>query len=317
MNEITDPLPFWEAHDDPERPLDSFVLLCACIDCEASIRNEERRRPHRVICIKTAFDRIAVTVEYLVEAIDGGSLDLLLYVDGDYVREVYVPDDAWMPVGARWWSMTCHEDDVAAGRPRRRHRVAKRQSKAARRRRDEEFRAAAPSEPDPVPIALLPLASAIGPARRRDQVVVTAATEWSLAAGQPVDPNLIALICAAAERHADDDNEVWTRRRVSELLRCDIHNWCVIAGCVEPEGVPEAVWRFLGFLVNTGRLDPSSHPLDRLRDPLRCGGLDDNGHVRPPEDTSTVRCECNRPYHGPTLGQLATVEQPGHHQADS
>jgi len=61
---------------------------------------------------------------------------------------------------------------------------------------------------------------------------------------------------------------------------------------------------FLGFLAATDRLDPASQPLDRLRDALRCVGLGDDGLPRA-EDAPDFRCECNRPYHGPTHGEVS------------
>lgn len=33
--------PVWEAHDDPTRPLDPNVLLCACVDCETATKGAD------------------------------------------------------------------------------------------------------------------------------------------------------------------------------------------------------------------------------------------------------------------------------------
>jgi hypothetical protein len=121
-----------------------------------------------------------------------------------------------------------------------------------------------------------------------------------------MDRDVLALIVAAASNQLgyDPDDAVWTRGRVNHLLVCDTWNWCQMARCVYPEGVPEAVWVYLEFLADTDRLDPNSQPLDRLRDALRCAGLGDDGQ-RLPDDAAEFRCECHRPYHGPTHGEVA------------
>ena len=138
---------FWEAHDNPGRPFDGFVLVCACVDCETAIRNEARRSPQRPIFLKTGFDRIGITLEYFVEVIDRGSVDELLYVQGDYLRDVYFSDERWLPNRTRWFSVACAEDEKADGREVRRRRVAIRQSAKARNRRDAEARAWAKPAP--------------------------------------------------------------------------------------------------------------------------------------------------------------------------
>jgi len=303
MQDDLDLSAFWEAHDDPDRPLDSYVLLCSCVDCETAIRNEARRSPQRPIFLKTSCDRIAVTIEYLVEAIDRGSLEELLYVNDDYVREVYVSDDAWLPHRTRWFSLTCSEDEKAVGRKVRRRRVAIRQPASAQERREAEARAWAEEHP-PGPRVVLPsFTDAIAPTRSEHHSVVVAATEWCRSEGRPIDPDLIALICGGIAWGDHHEPNVWTRKRVNELLRCSMWNCCSMAGCLYPDGTPEALWMFLGFLAATDRLDPASQPLDRLRDALRCAGLGDDGLPRP-DGAPDFRCECNRPYRGPTHGEL-------------
>lgn len=304
MQDDLDLSPFWEAHDDPERPLDQYVILCACVDCETAIRNEARRSPHRPIFLKTRCDRIGVTLEYFVEVIDRGSAEDLLYVRDDYLREVYLSDEGWLPHRTRWFSSTCAEDEKADGRKVRRRRVAIRQSARALKRREAEARAWAEQHPPGPPVALPTLADVIGPTRRQHHEIVVAATQWCLAQGRPIDPDLVALICAAVASRDRDDADVWTRQRVNELLRCDVRNWCSLARCWDPDGMREALWMFLGFLAGTDRLDPASQPLDRLRDALRCAGLGDDGLPRP-EDAPDFRCECNRPYRGPTHGEVS------------
>src|SRR4051812_28601892 len=196
MQDDLDLSAFWEAHDDPERPLDRYVILCACVDCETAIRNEARRSPQRPICLKTSCDRILVTFEYFVEVIDGGSIEDLLYVKDDYVREVYVSRDAWLPYRSRWCSLSCAEDEAADGRKPRRRRVAVRQSARAQARREAETRARVEQHPPTPPVVLTPFSEAIAPSRREHNGLVVAVTEWCLAEGRPIDPDLIALICA-------------------------------------------------------------------------------------------------------------------------
>lgn len=297
------PSPFWDAHDDPDRPLDSHVLICACVDCETAIRNEARRHPHRPIWVKSCFDRLGVTLEYFVDVIECGSIEDLLYVPEDYVREVYVADDGWLPYGSRWFSTACRDDEEAEGRRVLVHRVAKRRSARSRRRHEEETRAWKEAHPPGPPVVLPPLAAVIGPARREHHDVVLAATQWCLAEGRPIDGDLIALICAGATSHDGEIRAVWTRQRVNHTLRIDTWNWCTINGCRYPDGVAEALWQFLGFLAATDRLDHASQPLDRLRDALRCTGLDDDGRPRS-ADVPRFRCECDRPYRGPTHGEV-------------
>jgi hypothetical protein len=295
----------WEGHDDPERPLDRYVMLCACVDCETAIRNEARRSPTRPIFLKTRCDRIGVTLEYFVEVIDRGTVEDLLYVEGDYVREIYLSDEGWLPHRTRWYSLTCSEDEEADGRKVRTRRVAIRRPARIVRRCAAEAREWAKEHPPGPPAELPTLADVIGPARREHHDVVVAATQWCLAEGQPVDPDLIALICAAMTKRDRDDSDVWTRQRVNHVLRYDIGNWCTMARCWRPDGTAEAVWMFLGFLAATDRLDPDSQPLDRLRDALRCAGLGDDGRPRP-DDAPDFRCECNRPYRGPTHGEVVS-----------
>lgn len=303
MRDQLDPPPFWEAHDEPNRPFDGHVSLCACVDCETAIRNEARRSPQRPIFLKTAFDRIAVTLEYFIEMLDRDALCDLLYVKEDYIRDIYVSDDGWLPHRTRWFSTVCREDEKAEDRNVRQRRKAIRQSAKTLRRREKEWRAEVEKHPPQPPVVLPTLAEVIGPARQEHRDVVLAATRWCLAEGRPIDPDLIALICAVLVERERCDSNVWTRRRVHELLRCHTWNWCTFAGCWNPDGVPEALWMFLGFLAATDRLDPASQPLDRLRDALRCVGLGDDGLPRD-QGTPDFRCECNRPDRGPTHGEV-------------
>jgi len=300
--------PMWDAHDHPGRPLDSCAMFCACIDCEAAIRAEAERHPKRVFWLKTAYDRIAVTAEYLVESFGpDGSLHSLLYVEDDDVREIYLPvEETFFWFGERWWSMTCHEDDVADGRRRRRHKVAKRRSKATRERARVRWEAEHPPGPQSPPVAFTPLAEAVAPVRRAHRAFITTVVEWSLASGSPLDPDRVALLCAGIDGAYSRDRSFtrWTRDRVATMLRIDVNNWCALHRCLQPDEMPETLWGFLTCLADTERLDKASHPVHELYKALRCmAGIGDDG--RPlPDDAPRERCECYRPYDGPTHGEV-------------
>jgi hypothetical protein len=61
--------------------------------------------------------------------------------------------------------------------------------------------------------------------------------------------------------------------------------------------VVPALWQWLDFLHDTGRMNPASDPLWELRKPLICyGGLDYEGRFRPEDDPSPIPCECYLPY---------------------
>jgi hypothetical protein len=131
----SDESPLWDAHDQPDRPLDPGANLCSCVTCEAMIQAHAERTPGVGIALATRCDRVVVAGEYLAEIMSvDRTLAPLLYVRGDYVRRIYLPVDGWWFVPPRrWWSEACHEDEAAAGRRHPRHRVAKRQSDANRR----------------------------------------------------------------------------------------------------------------------------------------------------------------------------------------
>lgn len=300
MRDSLDPAPFWEAHNDPSRPLDSHALLCAFVDCETAIRGQAQRTPQRPIFIKTRHDRLAVTLEYFVETLDRGSAEDLLYVPGDYIPEIYFSDEGVLPHRARWFSSECADDEKVDGRTPRRRRVAIRRSKRVQRRLEAEARAWEAAHPTPS-VRVPELADVIVPARATHRTLITEVSEWCLAAGRPMDRDGLALIVSAScnQLSYDVDDSVWTRQRVHAPLRCDVQNWCARARCFYPDGVPEVLWIYLEFLAATDRLDPASQPLDRLKDALRCAGLGDDGLPRP-DDEPAFRCECLRPYRGPT-----------------
>lgn len=149
-------------------------------------------------------------------------------------------------------------------------------------------------------VELVPLADAVAPVRERFAELIAAAQRWSAARGEEPDPDLLALVCAGAQRWDEADLDaplVWTRVGVRILVRCGVPNWCSSRGTRWPLEVVPATWRWLDFLHGTGRLDPRSDPLWELRKPLICyGGLDFEGRWRPEGDPSPIPCECYLPY---------------------
>ena len=72
------------------------------------------------VLLRTRLDRILVTTAYLDEVIArSDSLDSLLFLPDDAVRDATPTssDLLWPP--ARWWSALCAEADLADGRPAR------------------------------------------------------------------------------------------------------------------------------------------------------------------------------------------------------
>jgi hypothetical protein len=93
-----------------------------------AVRAEAAFSPYTPLCIKTTFDRVIVSAEYLAETLAAGrSLRTLLYVAEDDVREVFVPVGSWRwkATATRWWSLMLHEDEDIAGIGHVRHQVAR------------------------------------------------------------------------------------------------------------------------------------------------------------------------------------------------
>src|SRR5688572_29999652 len=101
----------WAVHELTYRPADDGAMLCSCAGCNEALDVTAQTRRDFVLGIKTNCDRILVTAEYFVEAMhEDPSLRTLMYVEGDWVRGVYVPVGAPPLDAGRWWSQTCHAD---------------------------------------------------------------------------------------------------------------------------------------------------------------------------------------------------------------
>jgi hypothetical protein len=311
---ISLPEPFtppWSLHDEPDRPLDEHAQLCSCMTCEEALLAQAVTTPRLPLALRTEADRVVVTLEYLVEVMQvDRTLEPLMYVVGDRVRSLYVPVEWWrVPSWRRWWSLSCHEDETAAGRRHPRHRVAKRQSKAARRAAERRVRADAP--PPGPPVQFAELASVVAPWRSQHRGLVNEVRQHALAHGESLHADTIAMILAARETPMFEDQRRpigrWTKRDLIDFLSVDLFNWCSIRQVLLPDQVPEALSHLLEVLVATDALDDDSDPLDELSKPLRCyGGLEATGQRRPESDNESERerCECYVTYRGPSHGEL-------------
>lgn len=282
---------------------------CACIDCEAAIRAQAKRDPSLVVALKTGGDRIHLTIEHLVEVMDVDlGLESLLYIDDDYLRRIYVPLDSQLKGKARWWSLRRHEDEEAFGLRHIRRKAAIRQPPEIEEARKAEWAAAARSQPPIEVRPPVPLPEALAEHRSPHRKIIAAAAAWALERGTTLDLDEVALICVAdAERCRWHETPpgLWVKGELLHLLRIDVFNWCSMARCRFPQGLPQTLRKFLDFLADTGRLDPASDPVPQLRKVLLCyGGLGFDG--LPHEGRSPIRCECFRTYKGPPHGELAS-----------
>jgi hypothetical protein len=118
----------WLPHEQPERPFDEGTWICGCPACDLALQAEAVYSPFTPMCIKTGFDRVIVSAEYLAETIAADqSVESLLYVRDDWVREIFVPIGSWRwkAAATRWWSLMLHEDEDIAGLGHVRHQFAR------------------------------------------------------------------------------------------------------------------------------------------------------------------------------------------------
>jgi len=82
----------WLPHEQPERPFDEGTWLCDCESCCMAVRAEAAHSAYTPLCIKSGFDRVVVSAEYLAETLAAERpIESLLYVSDDWVREIFVP----------------------------------------------------------------------------------------------------------------------------------------------------------------------------------------------------------------------------------
>lgn len=95
---------WWLAHDHPSVPLAPGAWLCDCAPCMTSLRTAATRELAPALVLKTDLDRILVTAEYAVAALDlTGGLRSLCFLPQDVLHQVLVSDSR-PPYGARWFS---------------------------------------------------------------------------------------------------------------------------------------------------------------------------------------------------------------------
>lgn len=115
----------------------------------------------------------------------------------------------------------------------------------------------------------VPLHDAVAATRRSHRRLVAAASEWALAQGVFLPADHVALWAAAAEHDGQpvDDDGLSGPWRFSRLLNflAAVTEWCVLAGCPLPADFTESLWHLYDFLADTGRLNPGSHDLPKLR----------------------------------------------------
>lgn len=122
----------WTAHEHPERRFDEATWVCHCRSCTIAVIAEAAVNPRLLLCLKTGGDRLIV-VEYLAATLAAERpIEELLYVEDDYVREVFVPVTGVLRPPNRWWSLVLADSEPHARRPGAR-RLAERASRAAHR----------------------------------------------------------------------------------------------------------------------------------------------------------------------------------------
>ena len=103
----------WVAHEHPDRKFDAWMWLDDCDVCLEALKREAEERPRLVFCLKTSADRVWVTAELLYETMSRGeAVESLCYVEGDWVREVYVVRGS-LPPSVTWRSLTLMEEAQA------------------------------------------------------------------------------------------------------------------------------------------------------------------------------------------------------------
>jgi len=143
---------------------------------------------------------------------------------------------------------------------------------------------------------LLELSDAVSSVVAEHRARILDVRRWALAAGVPVDADLLALILAARSWWRETPVTLWHRIDVYQLLRADAANWCSMHRVLIPVELPEALWVYFTYLHETAGFARGSDPLRELRRPLRCyGGLGPDG--RPAgAGARRVQCVCVVPY---------------------
>jgi hypothetical protein len=136
------------------------------------------------------------------------------------------------------------------------------------------------------------LHEAVAATRRSHRALIAAAGEWALARGLPLPADHVALWAAAAGYRGqpvdtDGVSGPWRASHLADFVT-KVAEWCAIADCPLPAGLPESLWHLYGFLADTGRLHPASDHLTELRAALVVFGRSDRflPLSPPPEPTA-------------------------------
>lgn len=106
----------WIAHEDIDRPFDGWTWIDDCPTCMLALKREAAQRPRLVLCLKTCGDRVYVTADLLNEVVSAEeTFESLCYLADDWVREVFVVDDAALSSTMCWRSLT--RDEELSGPP--------------------------------------------------------------------------------------------------------------------------------------------------------------------------------------------------------
>lgn len=141
--------------------------------------------------------------------------------------------------------------------------------------------------------------------RHRHDALITACVSWSAEQGRTLDPDVVALLCGAAEEGFNGGSVTrWTVERMYHMLCCHIPNWCDDHRADAPNNIyKEPLWLFVSFLVASDRLDDRSDPPDLLLKVLRCQGINAAGFESNDEADWHYE-DAPFEYDGPTYGQL-------------
>ena len=147
--------------------------------------------------------------------------------------------------------------------------------------------------------------------RRRHHDLIDACVAWTATRGRTLDPNVVAVLCGAAEEGFNGGLITrWTVERMYHMCCCHIPNWCDDHRAEVPDDAfKESLWLLINFLVATDRLDDDSDPPDLLLQVLRCHGINADG-LESDDDADWQSDLAPFEYDGPSYGDLKRRDNP-------
>jgi len=141
--------------------------------------------------------------------------------------------------------------------------------------------------------------------RQRHSVLISACIAWAADQGRPVDPDVLALLCGAAEEGFNGGLVTrWTVERMYHMLCCHVPNWCDDHHAEAPSDIyKEPLWLLVNFLVASNRLDRDSDPPELILRVLRCHGINAAGFDSD-DEADWNHDDAPFEYDGPTYGEL-------------